>query len=97
MLLVTALDEVAWLLNLRGGDVAHNPVFLAYVMVTEQDATLYVDQKKVQCRSGQLLGTRTHSAVPCSSAGSGAAVYCLRSESLWACDVTCGTRSAYSF
>ena len=54
MLLVTALDEVAWLLNLRGGDVAHNPVFLAYVMVTETDATLYVDQNKVKCQ-GQLL------------------------------------------
>ena len=55
VLLVTALDEVAWLLNLRGGDVAHNPVFLAYVMVTEKEATLYVDQKKVKCRSGHLL------------------------------------------
>ena len=55
VLLVTALDEVAWLLNLRGGDVAHNPVFLAYVMVTEKDATLYVDQKKVKYLSGQLL------------------------------------------
>ena len=55
VLLVTALDEVAWLLNLRGGDVAHNPVFLAYVMVTEKDATLYVDQKKVKHGCRQLL------------------------------------------
>ena len=60
VLLVTALDEVAWLLNLRGGDVAHNPVFLAYVMVTEKDATLYVDQKKVKHPSGQLLCARPH-------------------------------------
>lgn len=33
-LLVTALDEVAWLTNLRGSDVDFNPVFLAYAMVT---------------------------------------------------------------
>lgn len=31
--LVTALDEVAWLLNLRGADVAFNPVFLSYVII----------------------------------------------------------------
>ena len=29
-LLVTMLDEVAWLFNLRGGDVAYNPVFTSY-------------------------------------------------------------------
>ncbi len=33
VLLVTMLDEVAWLLNLRGSDVQCNPVFLSYVIV----------------------------------------------------------------
>lgn len=47
-LLVTALDEVAWLLNLRGGDVDYNPVFVSYVVVEHQNATLYVDQQKVR-------------------------------------------------
>ena len=46
-LLVTALDEVAWFLNLRGSDVSYNPVFLSYVLLTKEDATLYVDQQKV--------------------------------------------------
>lgn len=46
-LLVTALDEVAWLLNLRGGDVAHNPVFIAYAILTADNAALYVDSAKV--------------------------------------------------
>ncbi|KAL0020575.1 hypothetical protein WJX77_005157 [Trebouxia sp. C0004] len=46
-LLVTALDEVAWLLNLRGGDVTYNPVFVSYVIVEHQTATLFVDQQKV--------------------------------------------------
>ena len=40
-------DEVAWLLNLRGADVAYNPVFLSYVIVTPSGATLYIDQPKV--------------------------------------------------
>lgn len=46
-LLVTAVDEVAWLLNLRGSDVSHNPVFTSYVLLQDSEATLYVDQKKV--------------------------------------------------
>lgn len=43
---MTALDEVAWFLNLRGSDVSYNPVFLSYVLLTRDDATLYVDQQK---------------------------------------------------
>ncbi|MEW5306595.1 MAG: hypothetical protein WDW36_009049 [Sanguina aurantia] len=47
VLLVTMLDEVAWLLNLRGSDVDHNPVFLSYVTVTADGATLFTDPVKV--------------------------------------------------
>jgi len=46
-LLVTALDEIAWFLNLRGSDVSYNPVFLSYVLLTKDDATLFVDEQKV--------------------------------------------------
>ncbi|PNW79277.1 hypothetical protein CHLRE_09g408851v5 [Chlamydomonas reinhardtii] len=46
-LLATALDEVAWLTNTRGGDVDHNPVALSYCLVTPESATLYVDGAKV--------------------------------------------------
>jgi Xaa-Pro aminopeptidase len=38
---------VAWLFNLRGGDVPYNPVFLSYGVVTAEGATLYVDSAKV--------------------------------------------------
>lgn len=38
-LVVTALDEVAWLLNLRGSDISFNPVFFAYVVVTANSVT----------------------------------------------------------
>lgn len=46
MLIVTGLDEVAWLLNLRGGDVDYNPVFWGYVTVTTSAATLYVNNTR---------------------------------------------------
>lgn len=38
--LVTALDEVAWLLNLRGNDVRHTPVFLSYLFITKKRTIL---------------------------------------------------------
>ena len=41
--LVTALDDIAWVTNLRGNDVDFNPVFLAYLCITPEKATLFVD------------------------------------------------------
>ena len=46
-LAVTMLDEVAWLLNLRGSDVSYNPVFCSYVLLTQTTAELFVDPDKV--------------------------------------------------
>lgn len=48
VLLLTALDEIAWLCNLRGSDVSYNPVFLSYATVTEDGAKLFVDEGKVR-------------------------------------------------
>ncbi|MBP5620165.1 MAG: aminopeptidase P family protein, partial [Bacteroidaceae bacterium] len=45
--IVSQLDEIAWLCNLRGKDVHCNPVFVSYMLVTQQKATLYVSSKKV--------------------------------------------------
>lgn len=39
-LVVSMLDEIAWLLNVRGSDISFNPVFFAYVVVTP-DAVKY--------------------------------------------------------
>ena len=48
LLLVTMLDEVAWLMNLRGSDVQCNPVFLSYATVPlEGPAKLYVEASKL--------------------------------------------------
>ena len=44
--LVTALDDIAWVTNLRGNDVNFNPVFLAYLCITPKSATLFVDTKQ---------------------------------------------------
>ena len=40
--LLSCLDEIAWLFNLRGNDIVHNPVVLSYAMVTDTKAFLYV-------------------------------------------------------
>lgn len=41
---VSALDEIAWALNLRGADVAYNPVFLAYMLLDGERARLFAQQ-----------------------------------------------------
>lgn len=41
-LIVSALDEIAWLLNLRGGDVRCTPVFLSFFLLGQESATLFV-------------------------------------------------------
>ncbi|RMH64051.1 MAG: aminopeptidase P family protein [Calditrichaeota bacterium] len=43
---VTMLDAIAWLFNLRGSDVAYNPVFIAYALITQDDAQLFIRPDK---------------------------------------------------
>ena len=45
VLLLTALDEIAWLTNLRGNDVLYTPVFLAYMLLTSDEAHLFVHEQ----------------------------------------------------
>lgn len=45
VLLLTALDEIAWLLNLRGNDVQYTPVFLAYMLMLRERAILCVHEQ----------------------------------------------------
>ncbi|HET6913827.1 MAG TPA: aminopeptidase P family protein [Rhodanobacteraceae bacterium] len=53
--LVSALDEIAWLGNLRGSDIEYNPVFLAHLLVDARGATLFVDREKLGADSGAWL------------------------------------------
>lgn len=45
--LLSSLDDIAWLTNLRGADVDYNPVFLAHMLISENAATLFIDNNKV--------------------------------------------------
>ncbi len=45
--LISSLDDMAWLFNMRGQDVNFNPVVLSFALITENNATLYVDQNKL--------------------------------------------------
>ncbi|KAF4120257.1 hypothetical protein GMORB2_3058, partial [Geosmithia morbida] len=44
---ISMLDEIAWLFNLRGSDVPYNPVFFSYAIVTLESVTLYIDETKL--------------------------------------------------
>ena len=45
--IISSLDDVAWTLNLRGSDVECNPVFLGYLLITLDEAKLFVDIEKL--------------------------------------------------
>ncbi|MGM8910785.1 aminopeptidase P family protein [Psychrobacter sp. 1U1] len=45
--LLSSLDDIAWLTNLRGADVDYNPVFLSHMLISDDKATLFVDNNKV--------------------------------------------------
>lgn len=46
-MLMSALDDIAWTLNLRGTDVHCNPVFVSYLLIAHDKATLFIDRKKL--------------------------------------------------
>lgn len=46
-LLIAALDEIAWLLNLRGSDVDYTPVVIAFAYVSTDERVLFIDKEKI--------------------------------------------------
>ena len=61
-LLLTSLDEIAWLFNMRGNDIQHNPVVLAFCFITEKEVRLFIqcgtlnaEQELAFTREGILL------------------------------------------
>jgi len=46
-MLMAALDDIAWTLNLRGSDVHCNPVFVSYLLISTTTATLYINKEKL--------------------------------------------------
>ncbi len=55
--LISALDEIAWTLNLRGNDVHCNPVFVSYLLITHNKVTLYITPQKLTAEVQDYLKT----------------------------------------
>lgn len=53
--IVTKIDEIAWLYNLRAHDVPHFPVALAYTIIKENDAMIYIDASRLDEESKTLF------------------------------------------
>ncbi|KAK9478489.1 peptidase M24, structural domain-containing protein [Lipomyces japonicus] len=66
-LIVSMLDEIAWLFNLRGSDIPYNPVFFSYAFITETDAIFYIDSDKltdsVRAHLGALVTLKPYDAI----------------------------------
>ena len=56
-MLVSALDDIAWTLNLRGTDVHCNPVFVSYLLIASDKVSLFVDEVKVNAEVRSYLET----------------------------------------
>ncbi|MCK8686857.1 aminopeptidase P family protein [Pseudomonas umsongensis] len=52
---IATLDDIAWLFNLRGGDVSFNPVFVSFALISQQQATLFVALGKVDAQLRAVL------------------------------------------
>ena len=66
-MLMASLDDIAWTLNLRGSDVHCNPVFISYLLITTQTATLFVHQEKLTVEAAQELTRYGVATAPYSS------------------------------
>lgn len=54
-MLVSALDDIAWTLNLRGTDVHCNPVFVSYLLISPTSVTLYINKEKLTAEVSAYL------------------------------------------
>ena len=54
-MIISALDEIAWLLNIRGNDVEYNPVVISYVVLEADKCTLFVDPNKIDSPAHNYL------------------------------------------
>lgn len=93
--IISTLDDIAWLFNLRGADVSFNPVFLAHALVQAEGATLFVGAGKVAPELAAALAADGVALAPYDSWA--AALAALPAQSTLLLDprrVTFGTRQA---
>lgn len=62
--LVSSLDDIAWITNLRGNDVSYNPVFLAHLLISPRLATLFVDASRLTPAAAEALAQAGVQVVP---------------------------------
>ena len=90
---VSTVDDLAWILNLRGADVSYNPVFLAHLLVAPDTATLFIAAAKVDSALAATLAADGVRIAPYEEAG--AALAALPESATLLLDpkrVTLGTR-----
>ena len=90
---VSTVDDLAWILNLRGADVSYNPVFLAHLLIGPDAATLFIAAAKVDAELAATLGADGIRLAPYEQAG--AALAALPESAVLLLDpkrVTLGTR-----
>lgn len=63
-LISSALDEIAWLLNIRGNDVEYNPVVISFVVLQNDKCTLFVDANKVDSPAQNYLDFNNIDVLP---------------------------------
>ena len=54
-LLLTSLDDIAWLLNMRGDDIAYNPVVLSFCLITEKEVRLFIQRGSLNAEQEMKL------------------------------------------
>lgn len=66
---VSTVDDIAWITNLRGSDVSYNPVFLAHLLLTAGQATLFVGDAKIPADLAARLASDGIALAPYTQAG----------------------------
>lgn len=54
--LITSLDDIAWLLNMRGTDIEYNPLFVSYVLIDSDTTILFINDAKISPELQEGLG-----------------------------------------
>ena len=91
---VSTVDDLAWILNLRGADVSYNPVFLAHLLIAPDAATLFIADSKIDAKLAATLAADGVRLAPYAQAG--AALAALPESAALLLDpkrVTLGTRA----
>ena len=62
--LVSSLDDIAWITNLRGDDVPFNPVFLSHLFISQDKAVLFTDEGRLKAESAEALKAAGFEVLP---------------------------------